>query len=518
MNWSQVEHLLKKDDRAILPLGSTEQHASLRLPVDTVLSESGWRSRRRGASASQRPVLGLRRDSYFLAYPGSPRVDTYIHIVRDILDSLKRSGFRRILICNSKQARPVNGPPTIRSAPPSSTTGGTPDSAETDPITSHASWMENFPWTRLEGVVEPSQMKPMIDLARMRTMSPDAVRNYLGDGNRRLLERSDADMLAIWSVAVAETRSKKAGDERPDLDLEPAQWAGRSAPRAGSGRRGRSLRRPGRRWCRQRTRAADHRARGVSSASEGSAAAGCQWHVRTRGGSVKAHDTADATGACCRTSQATLCCLGTERAKRAGDLGDCRREATIGCLQTSHDCMEPGIQADPPVAAPWSSARSMARRPSACATCLQTFRARRSPHQQRLGFLCIKDDLRRTALRDSRTNEGIADLFAERRYQLFHPPGAIDRRRSPRGGGPPRVVQRLRPESLPPGASPSGRRHGASTTWWRTTVTRQKPIPHLARSCDRKRRSEVDADQGRPWTSGGEHGFAVSITAPAQSD
>ena len=54
---------------------------------------------------------------------------------------------------------------------------------EIDPVASHASWMENFPWTRLEGVVQPSQMKPMIDMSRMRTMSPEAVRSYLGDGN-----------------------------------------------------------------------------------------------------------------------------------------------------------------------------------------------------------------------------------------------------------------------------------------------------------------------------------------------
>ena len=29
MNWMQVEEYLKKDDRVILPLGSTEQHAYL---------------------------------------------------------------------------------------------------------------------------------------------------------------------------------------------------------------------------------------------------------------------------------------------------------------------------------------------------------------------------------------------------------------------------------------------------------------------------------------------------------
>ena len=39
MNWLQVEHYLASDDRAVVPLGSTEQHAYLSLSVDSILSE-----------------------------------------------------------------------------------------------------------------------------------------------------------------------------------------------------------------------------------------------------------------------------------------------------------------------------------------------------------------------------------------------------------------------------------------------------------------------------------------------
>ena len=39
MNWMQVEAYLKRDDRAVLPLGSTEQHGYLRLTVDAILPE-----------------------------------------------------------------------------------------------------------------------------------------------------------------------------------------------------------------------------------------------------------------------------------------------------------------------------------------------------------------------------------------------------------------------------------------------------------------------------------------------
>ncbi len=39
MNWMMVEEYLKRDDRCVLPLGSTEQHAFLSLSVDSILSE-----------------------------------------------------------------------------------------------------------------------------------------------------------------------------------------------------------------------------------------------------------------------------------------------------------------------------------------------------------------------------------------------------------------------------------------------------------------------------------------------
>ena len=35
MNWMQVRDHAAKDDRAVLPIGSTEQHAYLSLAVDT---------------------------------------------------------------------------------------------------------------------------------------------------------------------------------------------------------------------------------------------------------------------------------------------------------------------------------------------------------------------------------------------------------------------------------------------------------------------------------------------------
>jgi creatinine amidohydrolase len=68
--------------------------------------------------------------------------------------------------------------------------------------------MENFPWTRLAGVAMPDTRKPRTDLARLKTHGPRAVREYLGDGNfGGRYQRADDEMLAIWQVAVAETRA-----------------------------------------------------------------------------------------------------------------------------------------------------------------------------------------------------------------------------------------------------------------------------------------------------------------------
>jgi creatinine amidohydrolase len=68
--------------------------------------------------------------------------------------------------------------------------------------------MENFPWTRLEGVVAPSQQKPMVDYDRMKGMGPKDARKLLGDGNfGGYYEKSDDDMMALWNVAVEETRT-----------------------------------------------------------------------------------------------------------------------------------------------------------------------------------------------------------------------------------------------------------------------------------------------------------------------
>jgi creatinine amidohydrolase len=221
MNWGQVEKYLRSDDRCALPLGSVEQHAHLSLAVDAILSERVAAEAAAPLGVPVYPAVAYGLTPYFLAFPGtvSLRLATYVALVRDILDSLRISGFRRVLMVNGHGGNQPAGAlaieymadhPEMRirfhnwwNAPRTMA-----KVQEIDGVASHASWMENFPWTRLAGVVQPEQRKPMVDLDRLRTLSPAEARRLLGDGNfGGLYERPDADMLAIWEIAIAETRA-----------------------------------------------------------------------------------------------------------------------------------------------------------------------------------------------------------------------------------------------------------------------------------------------------------------------
>jgi creatinine amidohydrolase len=155
---------------------------------------------------------------YFLAYPGSVslRVETYLSLVRDILDSLIGHGFKRIVVVNG------HGGNSPASALCDEWLNHHPDAQlkfhnwwnaprtwakvqEIDPLASHASWMENFPWTRLANVTQPNEQKP--PSSNIRKLNAQETRNQYGDGNYAgLYQRSDDEMLALWRVGVEETR------------------------------------------------------------------------------------------------------------------------------------------------------------------------------------------------------------------------------------------------------------------------------------------------------------------------
>src|ERR1700681_1262406 len=192
MNWMMVEEYLKRDDRSVLPLGSTEQHAYLSVGVESFWGERPAGEAREPLGVPVFPVLAYGITPYFRAFPGTItlRAQTYLSIVRDILDALAEQGFKRILIVNGHGGNtPAQGlvgewiadHPGIKikfhnwwNAPKTWA-----QVQAIDPVAAHASWMENFPWTRLEKVAMPSEQKPEVDMNHLRQLDPKALRTYL---------------------------------------------------------------------------------------------------------------------------------------------------------------------------------------------------------------------------------------------------------------------------------------------------------------------------------------------------
>lgn len=226
MHWKQVEDHVKRDRRAVLPLGSTEQHGMLSLCVDVILSERVAVEAAQPIEVPVYPVISYGFTPSFVDYAGTVtlRLSTLCALMCDVLDSMVRTGFRQIVVVNGHGGNaPAHGailewldrnrgvqvkwhnwwnaPKTIAAV------------NAIDPVASHASWMENFPWTRVAGVQQPATAKAMIDLARYQRIDPGAKKALIGDGNfGGLYQRSDAEMQRIWDVAVEETRAVIAGN------------------------------------------------------------------------------------------------------------------------------------------------------------------------------------------------------------------------------------------------------------------------------------------------------------------
>jgi creatinine amidohydrolase len=220
LNWMQLEAYLERDDRIVLPLGSTEQHGYLSLETDNILAERVSMEAAEPLGVPVLPVLAYGITPLFAAYPGSPSLsaETYLRVVRELLDSLFVQGFRRVLLVNghggnipARQAANEwmaahEGAQAIFHdwwiAP------RTAEVVEDIEPAAHASWMENFPWTRLDGVEPPAASKPPLDLASLRALGPRGVREVLGDGSfGGSYRRADDEVLRVWNEGVEEVRS-----------------------------------------------------------------------------------------------------------------------------------------------------------------------------------------------------------------------------------------------------------------------------------------------------------------------
>jgi creatinine amidohydrolase len=225
MTWMQVEAYLESSDLCVLPLGCTEQHAFLSLATDSTLAQRVAVEAAEPLVVPVFPVVPYGVTPYFMAYPGTVTVSptTYERLLTEVLGGLRRHGFKRIAIVNghggNTPARPAAEAwarrrkgvklrwhdwwkgPRVRAAIDA-----------IDPSASHASWMESIPWTRIQGTHPPLSPKPPVDLSRASGVSPAKYRELIGDGSfGGHYERPGEETLAIWTIAVEETREVLSG-------------------------------------------------------------------------------------------------------------------------------------------------------------------------------------------------------------------------------------------------------------------------------------------------------------------
>jgi len=220
LNWMHVEEYLVREDRVVLPLGSTEQHGHLSLETDNILAERVSAEAAEPLGVLVLPVVPYGLTPSFAAYPGSPslRLATYVALLRDLLDSLYSQGFRRFLLVNGHgRNRPAGAlarewageHPEAQAIFHSwwSSDRVLATAREIDPRPSHANWFENFPWTRLAGVELPKEPKQPLDQAAYRAAGPAEVRELLGDGVfEGAYELPDEQVERVWQTGVEEVR------------------------------------------------------------------------------------------------------------------------------------------------------------------------------------------------------------------------------------------------------------------------------------------------------------------------
>ncbi|MBI1793121.1 MAG: creatininase family protein [Chloroflexi bacterium] len=193
LNWMDVEKYLQQDDRLILVIGATEQHAYLSLLTDVKIPLALADSASQASGVLVAPALNFGSSPYFLAYPGtlSLRVSTLIAAMEDVVRSAYGHGFRRILIINGHGG---NAPArhhlheVINNLPDlklnwydwwlSHSIEAVAVKHQIKPT--HANWLEAFPFTVVGEMPEGSKTPPKVPAAIMEAKT---VREVYGDGS-----------------------------------------------------------------------------------------------------------------------------------------------------------------------------------------------------------------------------------------------------------------------------------------------------------------------------------------------
>ena len=216
LNWMQLEAYLKADDRIVLPVGSTEQHAYLSLETDNILAE---RAAVEAAEPLGVPVLPVTPYGVtgFTAYPGSPtlRASTLLAVLSDVADSLLGQGFARVLVVNGHGGNTGPGRDWAResSLPDRSCgtsfgrAGPTRSPLRSIPTTTMRRGRRTSPGRGFRVWPIPEERKPPVEWPE--NGNPETWREALGDGSfGGLYQRSPEDEGRLWEAAVQAIRER----------------------------------------------------------------------------------------------------------------------------------------------------------------------------------------------------------------------------------------------------------------------------------------------------------------------
>jgi len=214
LNWFDIEKYLEKDDRLILALGACEQHGYLSLLTDVKIPQALADAAGQQTGVLVAPPLDFGASPYFLAYPGtiSLRIATLMDVVEDILRSVYRHGFRRVLALNGHGGNdPVRGRlyeladelPDLRIAWYAWWISHSVEAIlqKHELKSYHGGWIEAFDFTRVAKLPGGEKAPPHIP----GLLGAEEARQVYGDGVfGGKYQADDAIMQEIFDICVAD--------------------------------------------------------------------------------------------------------------------------------------------------------------------------------------------------------------------------------------------------------------------------------------------------------------------------
>ena len=215
LNWMDIESYLEKDDRLMIVLGATEQHAYLSLLTDIKIPLALADAASQQSGVLVAPPLNFGSSPYFLKYPGtiSFRLSTLMDALEDIIRSVHGQGFQRIVILNGHggndgvRARLDELANELTDLQMNWYSWWQSHSVEAITIKNelkpgHANWLEAFPFTVVSEMPDVPKAPPYVPRA---LLNAEETRKIYGDGSFGGAYQVDAKIMGdIFNVAVGD--------------------------------------------------------------------------------------------------------------------------------------------------------------------------------------------------------------------------------------------------------------------------------------------------------------------------